>query len=73
MLVEAGPTFLNSLIEAGLWDAAREEVAENIELGEKGRCQAPVLPGYMLKSSSIVDGSRLNFYLRKRNVDFRDL
>ncbi|MBD5224971.1 MAG: bifunctional diaminohydroxyphosphoribosylaminopyrimidine deaminase/5-amino-6-(5-phosphoribosylamino)uracil reductase RibD [Bacteroidales bacterium] len=73
VLVEAGPTFLNSLIEAGLWDAAREEVAENIELGEKGRCQAPVLPGYMLKSSSIVDGSRLNFYLRKRNVDFRDL
>ena len=48
MLVEAGPTFLNVLIDAGLWDAAREEVSP-MALGDEGVCVAPELPASMIE------------------------
>ncbi len=73
VLVEAGPRFLNALIDTGLWDAAREEVAEEMILGSNGVGKAPMLPGYLQISSSIVGHSRVNYYLRKRNIDFPNL
>lgn len=40
VLVESGPTFLSELIEAGLWDDAREEISPLV-LGDRGVCRAP--------------------------------
>lgn len=73
VLVEAGPTLLGALIKAGLWDAAREEIAEDMELGDNGVGKAPVLPAHMLISGTTVNRNRLNYYLRVRNIDFPDL
>ena len=44
VLVEAGPRFLNSFINAGLWDEVRAEVAP-MTLGEDGTHKAPAFPG----------------------------
>lgn len=70
ILVEAGPTLLKSLIEAGLWDAAREEIASGVILGEEGVGKAPSLPGYMLTDSGQTGKNRINYYLRVRDIDF---
>lgn len=48
VLVEVGPTFLDVLIDAGLWDAAREEVSP-MALGDEGVCVAPELPASMIE------------------------
>ncbi len=42
LLVEAGPTILESFIESGLWDAARVETSARY-LGEKGIKRAPMI------------------------------
>lgn len=43
VLVEAGPTFLTSLIDSGLYDAIRVEVAP-LTVGKEGTKPAPALP-----------------------------
>ncbi len=70
MLVEAGPRMLGRLIKYGLWDAAREEVAASVVLGDAGNGRAPQLPGYLLTGSETTDHNRLNHYLRCRDVVF---
>lgn len=42
ILVEGGPSLLNSFISAGLWDEAYVEVAP-VNLADRGRAEAPVL------------------------------
>lgn len=44
IIVEGGPTVLNSFINAGLWDMARVEVS-NDPLGDRGCSHAPKLSG----------------------------
>lgn len=68
VLVEAGPAMLGNMIRQGLWDAAREEVAEWLSLGSSGRCVAPSLPGYMMVSSELWGDNRINWYENRRNV-----
>ena len=43
VLVEAGPRFLQAVIDEGLWDAVREETSP-VTLGLKGIAPAPKLP-----------------------------
>ena len=69
LLVEAGPRLLRRLIDDGLWDAAREEVAASVILGTEGRGDAPQLPGYLIARSERVGDNRLNYYLRCKDVD----
>lgn len=70
VLVEAGPRMLGRLIKDGLWDAAREEVAASVVLGDAGNGRAPQLPGYLLTGSETTGHNRLNHYLRCRDVVF---
>lgn len=53
VLVEAGPRFLQAVIDEGLWDAAREETSP-VTLGLNGIAPAPKLP-----SSAIVVDDRM--------------
>lgn len=61
VLVEAGPTFLEALIEAGLWDDAREEIAP-VVLGSQGRHPAPVLPAFMISATEECGSNRIVWY-----------
>ncbi len=61
VLVEAGPTFLEALIEAGLWDDAREEIAP-VVLGSQGRHPAPVLPAFMISATEDCGSNRIVWY-----------
>lgn len=70
VLVEAGPRLLGKLIDDGLWDAAREEVATSVMLGEAGTGGAPQIPGYLIAKSEAVGVNRLNYYLRCRDIAF---
>lgn len=63
VLVEAGPRYLSALLDAGLWDSLRVEIAD-IRLGERGVCCAPVLPcgpGVTAKWEIMDDSSMLFF------------
>ena len=62
VLVEGGPTVLQSFIDSGLWDAARVETAP-FALGPQGRAKAPALPAAP-SESSIIDGNRIDTYRR---------
>lgn len=57
VLVEGGAEVLRSFIDAGLWDAARIEVAPT-RLGEHGRTPAPPIPQGVQRVDTI-DGNRL--------------
>lgn len=63
VLVEAGPTFLGRLIELGLWDAARVELAP-VRLGECGRAKAPAISYNLLVSDTEVGPNRLMWFLK---------
>lgn len=60
VLVEAGPRYLQTLLDAGLWDELRVEIAP-VCLGESGSHPAPYLPDLAPEYSS----SRFRFYQRK--------
>lgn len=64
LMVEGGPTLLNSFIEAGLWDDARIEIAP-CRLGAEGTAKAPEIPaGEMhqttLEGNSLITISNFN-------------
>lgn len=63
VLVEAGPTFLMALIEADLWDVAREEVSP-VVLGERGCHRAPVLDAYKIVATEEYGDNRLVWFRR---------
>lgn len=63
VLVEAGPTFMGALIDAGLWDDAREEVSP-IVLGGKGCHPAPVLDASKIVAMENDEDNRLVWYRR---------
>lgn len=63
VLVEAGPTLLEEIIERKLWDFARVEVAE-MDLGDKGAKRAPVIAGRP-EVVSRMGSSRLYYYSSK--------
>lgn len=44
VLVEGGPTLLQSFISENLWDEARVEIASGVILGAAGAAAAPVIP-----------------------------
>lgn len=58
LLVEGGPTLLQSFIDAGLWDSARIETAP-LRLGSHGRAKAPVLDAAP-QHTDIVDGNTIS-------------
>ena len=62
VLVEGGPTVLQSFIDSGLWDAARVETAP-FALGPQGRAKAPALPAAP-SETAIIDGNRIDTYRR---------
>lgn len=67
VLVEAGPTFLNVLIDSGLWDAAREEVSPMI-LGDEGARVAPNLPSPMIEKVEKWGDSTIITYSNNHNM-----
>lgn len=65
VLVEAGPRYLQSLLDAGLWDEVRVEVSPAV-LGAHGCHPAPMLPeDAALKMEQKVDGNLLRWYAKK--------
>lgn len=62
VMVEGGPTLLKSLIDAGLWDEARIEIAP-LQLGDRGRAPMFIPAG---ETSSEKIGS--NLILRVKNT-----
>lgn len=67
VLVEAGPTFLNVLIDSGLWDAAREEVSSMI-LGDEGARVAPNLSSPMIEKVEKWGDSTIITYSNNHNM-----
>lgn len=67
VLVEAGPRYLSALLESGMWDSLRVEVAPVI-LGERGRHQAPALlfGDGVLDKEEIMGPNRLLHFSRRR-------
>lgn len=64
VLVEAGPKFLQTVIDGGLWDVARVETSPVI-LGENGTKSAPILPSTSrLTEEFSADDNRILFYER---------
>lgn len=61
VLVEAGPRMLQALLDRGLWDAAREEVAP-FALGAEGEHKAPELPERMAVSHECWNGNMIVWY-----------
>lgn len=59
VLVESGPRYLSSLLQAGLWDELRVETSP-VELGEKGAHPAPLPPADKL----IYESGRISFFRR---------
>lgn len=67
VLVEAGPRYLSALIEQGLWDEIRVEIAP-FTLGTSGRCQAPALPsGNGVEMEEVRLGDRRLLWFSKKN------
>jgi len=61
VLVEAGATLLGRMVEAGLWDRAREE-QNPVMLGESGCGKAPRLSPSMLRSEEKWEGNTIRWY-----------
>jgi len=61
VLVEAGPRLQRHMIECGLWDAAREEIAP-VHLGDRGTHKAPELPVAMVTDRSEWNGNTIVWY-----------
>ncbi|MCM1336671.1 MAG: bifunctional diaminohydroxyphosphoribosylaminopyrimidine deaminase/5-amino-6-(5-phosphoribosylamino)uracil reductase RibD [Candidatus Amulumruptor caecigallinarius] len=66
LLVEGGPTLLQSFISSGLWDTARVEVAP-VTLGERGAAPAPILPCTPAEAADI-DGNMIYTYVNHHSV-----
>lgn len=64
VLVEGGPTFLSAILDSGLWDSLRVEIAP-FALGREGVKPAPCLPHAPVVSDRMVAGNRLKWY---RNI-----
>lgn len=61
VLVEAGPRYLNALLEAGLWDELRVEISP-VRLGGSGAHPAPSITADCL----VAQTSRFSYYRRKK-------
>ena len=61
VLVEAGPTFLSSLLREGLWDALRVETSPCV-LGADGAAPAPQLPHAPVCSRAMAGDNELVWY-----------
>lgn len=57
LMVEGGPTLLQSFIDAGLWDDARIEISP-VLLGHDGASKAPQMPSGMVEETEI-DGNNI--------------
>ncbi|MDO4319103.1 MAG: bifunctional diaminohydroxyphosphoribosylaminopyrimidine deaminase/5-amino-6-(5-phosphoribosylamino)uracil reductase RibD [Bacteroidales bacterium] len=71
ILVEGGPTLLQSFIDAGLWDLARVETSP-VSLGRHGRSPSPRLAATPALSREI-DGNRLDFYTKNPLICVKNL
>lgn len=60
LLVEAGPTLLNSFIEEGLWEEARVEV-NPVTLGDEGINKAPQGLGTPYESETVLSNTIYNY------------
>lgn len=66
VLVEAGPRYLSHLLETGMWDSLRVEIAP-VALGDRGICPAPSLPfgtGILDRTEKFDAGDLLYFHRR---------
>ena len=61
VLVEAGPRFLNTILESGVWDVAREEIAP-FALGGKGTKHAPNLDEELLVRNATWNGNIMRWF-----------
>lgn len=61
VLLEAGACLLGTLLERGLWDVAREEVAP-FSLGDRGAHPAPQLPSSLIAHRGEADGNDIVWY-----------
>ncbi|MDE5801154.1 MAG: dihydrofolate reductase family protein, partial [Paramuribaculum sp.] len=57
LMVEGGPTLLQSFIDAGLWDDARIEISP-VSLGRDGTAKAPQMPSGRVAETKI-DGNNI--------------
>lgn len=71
LLVEGGPTVLQSFINEGLYDMARVETSP-VRLGTRGRSPAPAISGTPAMTR-IVDGNRLDFYTKNPLISVKNL
>lgn len=60
VLIEGGPTVLQSFIDAGLWDRARIETTP-VALGSSGRAKAPAINGRLIETQRI-DGNKIQIF-----------
>ncbi len=61
VLVEAGPRFLAAVLDSGVWDAVREEIA-SFPLGGKGKCRAPQLDESLLVAGESWNGNIVRWF-----------
>lgn len=61
VLVEAGPRFLSAILESGVWDVAREEIAP-FTLGGGGTKNAPLIDDALLTVSENWDGNVVRWF-----------
>lgn len=62
LLIEAGPRYLQAIINSGLWDRARVETSPTL-LGSAGIAPAPILPSTaILQADSLIGPNRLQIY-----------
>lgn len=71
VLVEGGPTLLQSFIDAQLWDLTRVETAP-VRLGEHGRSPAPHI-SFIPALTREIDGNRFDFYTKNSLICVKNL
>lgn len=72
LLVEAGPTLLQSFLQQRMWDLARVETSPDV-YGEYGNMKAPVIFNKEPAKEIYVEGNHIKFYLENPLLDVKNL
>ncbi len=72
LLVEAGPTLLESFLQQRLWDVARVETCPDV-FGEYGNMKAPVIFNKEPVRMVNIEGNNIKYYVENPFVDVKNL
>lgn len=72
LLVEAGPTLLESFLQQQMWDVARVETSPDI-FGEYGDKKAPVIFNKDIAKILNVEGNNIKYYVNNPLIDVKNL